>query len=100
VPLGTRLPHEVEATAYFIVSEALTNATKHSGATAIVVTGRIADNRLCVEVADDGRGGADGRWGNGLQGVLDRLATLNGLLTVQSPSGSGTRLRAEIPCAW
>ncbi|MFF4835379.1 sensor histidine kinase [Streptomyces sp. NPDC001315] len=100
VPLGTRLPREVEAAAYFIVSEALTNATKHSGATAIVVTGQIADNRLSVEVADDGRGGADGRWGNGLQGILDRLATLNGRLTVHSPADSGTRLRAEIPCAW
>ncbi|MFD8078782.1 sensor histidine kinase [Streptomyces sp. NPDC059718] len=100
IPLGRRLPGEVEATAYFVVSEALTNATKHSGATAVVVTARITGDRLYVEVADDGRGGADGRWGNGLQGLRDRLATLNGLLTVQSPEGSGTRLRAEIPCVW
>ncbi|MEU6322785.1 histidine kinase [Streptomyces sp. NPDC047009] len=100
VPLVARLPREVEATAYFIVSEALTNATKHSGATAIAITGQVTGSRLCVEVADDGRGGADGRWGSGLQGILDRLATLNGRLTVQSPAGNGTRLRAEIPCAW
>ncbi|MER5345520.1 histidine kinase [Streptomyces mirabilis] len=100
VPLATRLPGEIEATAYFIVSEALTNATKHSGATTIAVTGQLTDSRLCVEVTDDGRGGANGRWGNGLQGIRDRLATLNGQLTVHSPAGNGTRLRAEIPCAW
>lgn len=98
VCLPRRLAQDVEATAYFVVSEALTNAAKHSGASSIAVGGRLRDGRLCIEVADDGQGGADGHWGTGLQGLRDRLATLNGRLTVHSPAGGGTRLEAEIPC--
>ncbi|CAA9279212.1 MAG: Two-component system sensor histidine kinase [uncultured Acidimicrobiales bacterium] len=98
VDLGRRLPQEVEATAYFIVSEALTNAAKHSGAPRVVVGARVDGGRLSIEVSDNGRGGADGRRGSGLQGLADRLATLNGRLTVDSPVEGGTRLRAEIPC--
>lgn len=98
VDLGRRLPQEVEATAYFIVSEALTNAAKHSGAARVVVGAWVDDGRLWIEVSDHGRGGADGRRGSGLQGLADRLATLNGRLTVDSPTEGGTRLRAEIPC--
>jgi len=98
VCLPRRLGQDVEATAYFVVSEALTNAAKHSGASSIAVAGRLRDGRLCIEVTDNGQGGADGRWGSGLQGLLDRLATLNGRLTVHSPVGGGTRLSAEIPC--
>lgn len=97
VDLDRRLAREVEATAYFVVSEALTNAAKHAAASSIEVKARIEDGRLLIEVTDNGRGGADD-WGSGLQGLTDRLATLNGRLTVNSPPGAGTRLRAEIPC--
>jgi signal transduction histidine kinase len=98
VTLGRRLADDVEATAYFVVSEALTNAAKHSAASSIVVAGSLRDGRLQIEVTDDGIGGADGHWASGLQGLVDRLATLGGRLTVDSPAGGGTRLRAEIPC--
>ena len=98
VDLGRRLPQEVEATAYFIVSEALTNAAKHSDASNIVVGVTCHDGRLSVEVIDKGRGGADGHWGSGLQGLTDRLATLSGGLAVHSPVGHGTHLKATIPC--
>jgi len=98
VRLERRLPQDVEATAYFVVSEALTNAAKHSGASSIAVAGRLRDGRLRIEVTDNGRGGADDHWESGLQGLADRLATLNGRLTVGSPVGGGTRMRADIPC--
>jgi len=98
VCLDRRLTQEVEATAYFVVSEALTNATKHSGASSIVIGGSLDGGRLWIEVSDNGRGGADGNRGSGLQGLADRVATLDGRLTVHSPAGGGTRLRAEIPC--
>jgi signal transduction histidine kinase len=99
VHLDRRLAQDVEATAYFVVSEALTNAAKHAAASHVVVVGRLHEGRLSVEVTDDGRGGADARSGSGLQGLSDRLATLDGTLTVDSPVGGGTRLRAEVPCA-
>ncbi|MGV9340059.1 sensor histidine kinase [Streptomyces sp. NPDC003688] len=98
VCLERRLAEGVETTAYFVVSEALTNAAKHSGASSTMVVGRLRDGLLSIEVTDDGRGGADGQWGHGLQGLVDRLATLNGRLTVHSPQDGGTRLKAEIPC--
>ncbi len=98
VTLGRRLGDDVEATAYFVVSEALTNAAKHSAASSIVIAASLRAGRLQIEVTDDGIGGADGHWGSGLQGLVDRLATLGGRLTVDSPAGGGTRLRAEIPC--
>jgi len=94
-----RLAQDVEATAYFVVSEALTNAAKHSQASHVTVTSHLHDGRLTIEVADNGSGGADSHWASGLQGLTDRLVTLNGTLTVHSPPGGGTRLRAEIPCA-
>jgi signal transduction histidine kinase len=81
-----------------VVSEALTNAAKHSGASSVAVAGRLRDDQLWIEVSDSGRGGAEGQRGSGLQGLADRLATLNGRLTVRSPVGGGTRLQAEIPC--
>ncbi len=98
VCLDRRLLQEVEATAYFVVSEALTNTAKHSAASSITVEGRVEDGRLVIDVTDNGRGGADSHRGSGLQGLADRLATLDGRLTVDSPEGGGTRLRAEIPC--
>lgn len=96
--LDRRLGPDVEATAYFVVCEALTNAAKHSHASSVTVSGALHDGMLTIEVSDNGRGGADGRWASGLQGLTDRLATLNGVLTIHSPPGGGTRLHAAIPC--
>jgi signal transduction histidine kinase len=95
---GQRFGKATEATAYFVVSEALTNAARHAEAESVSVVGHVEEGRLTVEVVDDGRGGADGQWAGGLQGLTDRLATIDGSLRVDSPPGRGTRVRAEIPC--
>jgi signal transduction histidine kinase len=97
VALEARLPPPVEAAAYFLVAEALTNVAKHASASAAGVHVEVDEERLTIEVADDGRGGAAIRPGSGLSGLADRLATLDGRLRIHSPSGRGTRLRAEIP---
>ncbi|MFF3468303.1 histidine kinase [Streptomyces sp. NPDC002619] len=93
-----RLPRDVEATAYYVICEALTNAARHSGASVVVVDVASVDGGLRVEVTDDGRGGARPGPGMGLQGLADRLAALGGELRVDSPSGGGTRIRAVLPC--
>jgi signal transduction histidine kinase len=93
---ATRLGANVEATAYFVVAEALTNVAKHSGASRAWVTGMIADGRLELQVRDDGVGGARSE-GYGLLGMQDRLAALDGRLRLESPPGGGTRIDAEIP---
>jgi signal transduction histidine kinase len=92
-----RWPAAVEAAAYFVVAEALTNVVKHAEANAASV--RVADegDRLVVEVADDGRGGATAAAGRGLAGMQDRVAALGGTLAVESAPGAGTRLRATLP---
>ena len=91
-----RLPEALEATAYFVVAEGLTNVTKHASAGRAEVTARVADRALRVEVRDDGVGGA---WagGNGLGGLADRLATHDGHLHVESPPAGGTLVSAVIP---
>jgi len=94
---GDRLPVPVEAAAYFVVSEAVTNATKHAGAGAVSVRVASENGSAVVEVADDGSGGADPAGGTGLRGLEDRVAALDGVLTVDSPPGGGTRIRAVIP---
>ena len=91
-----RLPDPVEAAAYFVVSEALTNVVRHSGAERAEVGIRRDDGRLVVEVADDGSGGADPA-GSGLRGLADRVAALDGRLRVDDPAGGGTIVRADIP---
>ena len=91
-----RLPAPVEATAYFVVAEALTNVAKHASAGHAEVVARIEDGKLRVEVSDDGVGGA-GQNGTGLVGLADRLAVLDGRLEVDSPPCGGTRLTAAIP---
>jgi PAS domain S-box-containing protein len=91
-----RLPAATEASAYFVVAEALTNVTKHSGATSATVESRVEDGSLRVEVADDGVGGADAR-GRGLLGLADRVAAFEGQFDVVSPRGEGTRLTATFP---
>ena len=94
-----RLPGQVEATAYFIVSEALANVGKHASAHSVRVTVSRTDGMLCVEVTDDGVGGADLQRGSGLRGLSDRVAALDGRIDVTSPPSGGTRIRATIPCA-
>jgi signal transduction histidine kinase len=91
-----RLPAAVEATAYFLVSEALTNVAKHARAGHAEVTARIEDGTLAIQVRDDGIGGARPE-GSGLVGLADRLAALDGQLRVETPSGGGTLLTAAIP---
>ena len=95
---GERFPAPVEATAYFVVAEALTNVSRYARARRAEVEVSRKEGALMVEVRDDGRGGADLKAGSGLQGLADRVAALGGRLEVNSPLGEGTRLRAEIPC--
>lgn len=104
LPLPVRLDADVgrftaaiEATAYFVVSEALANTVKHAGARGANVRIRQEEKMLIVEVHDDGRGGADAA-GAGLAALADRVTTLGGQLSVISPAGHGTRLTASIPC--
>jgi signal transduction histidine kinase len=92
-----RLPGPVESAAYFVVSEALANVAKYAEATHATVAVRRVDSRVTVEVSDDGVGGADAAHGSGLRGLADRVAALDGTLSLESPAGRGTRLRAEIP---
>ena len=91
-----RLPEPVEAATYYVVAEALANVNKHAGARRVVVCATVDAHRVAVAVADDGVGGADDQ-GAGLRGLADRVEALDGRLTLDSPPGGGTRLRAEIP---
>jgi len=97
---GRRFAAAVEATAYFVVAEGLTNVARYAQATRAEVEVTVVGGELVVEVRDDGRGGADAAAGSGLLGLADRVAALDGRLTVDSPPGGPTALRAEIPCAW
>jgi signal transduction histidine kinase len=99
VKLAERLPAEVEATAYFVVAEALTNVARHARAGSARVTIRRESEGLRVEVADDGVGGADARGGTGIQGLQDRVGAIDGHLVVESRPGAGTRLIAILPVA-
>ncbi|MGW0467502.1 sensor histidine kinase [Streptomyces sp. NPDC003027] len=93
-----RLPAAVESAGYFVVREALANIGKHSGATKGRITAGYEDGTLRVDIHDDGRGGADPAHGTGLTGLADRIAVLDGTLTIISPPGGPTALRVEIPC--
>ncbi len=93
-----RLPTAVEAAAYFVVSESLANMAKHAGASRATVRVARQNGIALVEVHDDGCGGACIEDGNGLSGLADRLAALDGRLEVVSPPGQGTTVRARIPC--
>jgi PAS domain S-box-containing protein len=97
VPSG-RLPAQVEATAYFVIAEALTNVARYAEAAEASVAVERNGAGLVVEVRDDGPGGADASAGSGLRGLADRVAAVEGELRVESPSGGGTVIRAEIPC--
>ncbi len=88
----------LEATAYFIACEGLTNAIKHSNATAVVVSARRSNGHLTVRVTDDGMGGAVDKNGGGLRGLHDRVAAHGGSMHVESAPDTGTILTAELPC--
>lgn len=94
---AARLPAEVEAVAYFVCSEALANIAKHASATRASLSVTAGDERVQIEVEDDGLGGADPSVGTGLRGLVDRVEALGGTLHLESVAGAGTRLAAEIP---
>jgi PAS domain S-box-containing protein len=98
LPTG-RLPRSVEATVYFVVTEALTNVARYSGAQRAEVDVWLSDQKVTVEVRDHGRGGANPALGSGLRGLSDRVAALDGSFAVLSPLDGGTMVRAVIPCA-
>ena len=98
VDVPVRCAASVEATAYFLVAEALTNAARHSAATRVAVTVLARDQRLCVTVTDDGAGGAVEGAGSGLVGIRRRLEAHDGTLVLTSPPGGPTTLTAELPC--
>ncbi|MCA1830189.1 MAG: histidine kinase, partial [Actinobacteria bacterium] len=97
-PTDERFPLAVESTAYFVIAEALTNIARHARAARAWVRLFREGGSLIVEVSDDGIGGATPTNGSGLRGLDDRVATVGGRLFVESPSGDGTTVRAEIPC--
>ena len=94
-----RLPAPVEAAAYFVVAEALTNATRHSAAqSAQVIILEETEDQLTIRVSDDGVGGAAEGAGSGLTGIRRRVAALDGTISVESPAGLGTTIEARLPC--
>jgi signal transduction histidine kinase len=97
VPLG-RVTASVEAAAYFVACEALTNAVKHAAASKVSVRAVRENGSLVVSVSDDGVGGAKARRGSGLAGLRDRVSAHGGRLEISSPRGRGTRIEAAIPC--
>jgi signal transduction histidine kinase len=99
IGLEGRLAEPVEAAAYFVVAEALTNVVKYARASYVDVRIRRENGEVLVDVADDGVGGVDVGAGSGLRGLQDRLAAVDGVLDIDSPPGGGTRLRARIPAS-
>ena len=92
------MPQSVEAAAYFVVAEAITNVAKYANASHASVSVQRQNGTVVVEVADDGVGGADPGKGSGLRGLADRVSALDGRLEVTSERGRGTTVRATIPC--
>jgi signal transduction histidine kinase len=97
VRLDERLPADVEAAAYYIASEALTNVAKHARASLVHLSAAHDDDVLTLEIRDDGVGGADAGRGSGLLGLVDRVEAVGGTLSVMSPPGGGTTLTARLP---
>ena len=93
------LPDDIATTAYYVASEAVSNAIKHAGADSIAVRVARDAGRLQVSVRDDGRGGASPHRGSGLAGLTDRVAAAGGALQVRSAPGRGTLVEAVLPCA-
>lgn len=98
VEMPRRCAASVEATAYFVAAEALTNIAKHSEASRATITVRASGSRLLLRITDDGRGGADEHAGSGLTGIRHRLAAHDGTLRLTSPPGGPTVLEADLPC--
>lgn len=98
-PVG-RAPASVEAAAYFVTCEALTNAVKHASASSVSVRAVQQNGTMLVSISDDGVGGAVARRGSGLAGLQDRVAAHGGSIRIVSPHGGGTRVEVAIPCAW
>jgi signal transduction histidine kinase len=96
---GERLPEPIEAAAYYVVAESLTNVAKYAHATAATVSVTRATGRLLLEVRDDGVGGASIEAGSGLRGLADRVDAVRGTLRIESPAGKGTVIAAAIPIA-
>jgi signal transduction histidine kinase len=97
IDVASQPSEAVQAAAYFVVSEALTNVAKYARATSAGVTLQTDDGALVVEVADDGAGGADPRQGSGLSGLADRVEALGGRLDIDSPPQRGTRIHVRLP---
>jgi signal transduction histidine kinase len=95
--IDRRLPDPIEVGAYYVVSEALTNAAKHSRASEVAVSGQTKDHTLALSIHDDGIGGADVGKGSGLLGLSDRVEALGGRMRIKSPPGAGTSLDITIP---
>jgi signal transduction histidine kinase len=98
VAVEDRLHEPVEVAAYYVVSESLANIGKHAHANAATVDVMREGGELVIEVVDDGVGGADSEAGTGLRGLADRVEALGGRLRVWTPTGGGTRVRAQMPC--
>ena len=93
----SRMPAPIEVATYYVVSEAITNAAKHSGASVVDVRVEELGQALRISVKDDGAGGADPERGSGPVGLRDRVEALGGTLAIDSPAGAGTDLEAAIP---
>ncbi len=93
----SRFDPELEACTYYLIAEALANASKHAGAQRAQVCVAAAVDTISIDVVDDGCGGASTTPGGGLEGLAERVSALGGALTVASPPGHGTRLHAELP---
>ncbi len=94
------LPESVEYTAFFAISEAMTNVAKHAQARSAVISGQLQNGVLTVSVTDDGIGGVRPNHGTGLVSITDRITALEGHVQIISPPGQGTRVTMKIPCAW
>jgi signal transduction histidine kinase len=97
VRIDGRLPETVEAAAYYVAAEALTNSAKYANASFVELSAAITNDYLVLRVRDDGAGGADPSRGSGLIGLTDRVEAVGGTFTVNSPRGQGTTLLAELP---
>ncbi len=97
---GSRAPAAIEAAAYFVVAEALTNAAKHSGSPSAAVGLARTPRGIAVSVRDEGSGGADESGGSGLTGIRRRVAALDGSVDLTSPAGGPTVIEVELPCVW
>jgi signal transduction histidine kinase len=99
VDIADRPPQPIEIAVYYVVSEILTNATRHAHASAISIEAISADKFIRATITDDGVGGADASIGTGLTGLIDRVEALGGQFSLESPVGSGTTVSVNLPAA-